>query len=150
MPITTALGLIKYHEGCVLVAKPDAKGKWEIGWGDDIPAPADPSNPPTCTQDEADERLGVNFALACYNAVSDVGRGAWGLLNAARQAVLIDMAYELGGKGLSEFKNMMKALAAGDFAEASRQMLDSDLAEQVPNRAHMNATILLTGRWPQV
>jgi hypothetical protein len=37
--------------------------------------------------------------------------------------------------GVLGFKLMLKALARGDRAEAERQALDSDWAEQTPNRA---------------
>jgi lysozyme len=51
------------------------------------------------------------------------------------QTALINMSYQMGVAGVLGFKLMLKALARGDRAEAERQALDSDWAEQTPNRA---------------
>lgn len=49
--------------------------------------------------------------------------------------ILFNMAYQLGVKGVLNFKNMIKALKDNDYKEASIQMLDSLWAKQTPNRA---------------
>jgi lysozyme len=64
-----------------------------------------------------------------------------------RQAVLVNMAFNLGVNGLLNFKNMLKALANEDFAEASAQLLDSQYAVQVGRRAHGLAEQLQSGEW---
>ena len=66
-------------------------------------------------------------------------------LNAARQAAAIDMMFQLGAARFSKFKKMIACLAAGDFAGASREALDSLYAQQVPRRANRIATIIESG-----
>ena len=50
--------------------------------------------------------------------------------------ILFNMAYQLGVKGVLNFKNMIKALKDNDYKEASIQGLDSLWAKQTPNRAN--------------
>ena len=52
------------------------------------------------------------------------------------QIVLVELAYQIGLKGVSKFRLMLKALSECDYEEASKQLLDSRLAKvQTPNRA---------------
>lgn len=66
-------------------------------------------------------------------------------LNAARQNVLVNMAFQLGKVGLDKFKKMRAAVNEEDWEEASRQMLSSLWARQTPNRANELAEIMRTG-----
>lgn len=139
--------LVALHEGCTLVAKPDAKGRWAIGYGHDIPAPTDPTNPATCTQAEADAQFVIDLCLARSRAAADVGT-TWAFLDPVRRAALTDMAYELGGAGLRGFNDMLVAIQARDWLEARHQALNSEWARQVPARAQMDAEMLFSGEWP--
>lgn len=145
MAISTVDDLVKHHEGCVLTAKPDAKGKWEIGWGRDI----SPSPGVTCTQEQADEWFATDLALAKLRAKSVIGGDVWYRIDLVRQAVLTDMAYELGGEGLGKFARMLNAIRAADWNTAHREALNSAWAKQVPFRAAEDAVMLLTGEWPK-
>lgn len=140
--------LTRQFEGCTLTAKPDAKSAWSIGRGHDIPAPEDPKNPPTWTQQQADDQFEIDYRAATSHACQVVGPGVWTTLNAPRQAALADMAFELGAHGLGEFHGMLTAVRARDWATAKRECLDSDYAKQVPNRAAVVADILVGGTWP--
>ena len=71
----------------------------------------------------------------------------WASLNQDRQAVLIDMAYNLGLAGLMRFTNTLKLLSQGEFAEAAQAMLSSRWAQQVKYRAYRNANIIKTGKF---
>jgi len=52
------------------------------------------------------------------------------------QNILFQMAYQMGVEGLLGFKYMWKALALGDYEEASDEMLDSKWAKHdSPSRA---------------
>ena len=62
------------------------------------------------------------------------------------KSIICEMIFQLGGHGVSKFRNMWKALQQDppDYKEASIQMLDSRWAKQTPNRAqemagHMKA-----------
>jgi lysozyme len=52
-----------------------------------------------------------------------------------RQAVIINMAFNLGMSGLGKFKNMISAIENSDWEEAASQMMDSKWATQVGRRA---------------
>ncbi|WP_419147558.1 glycoside hydrolase family protein [Pseudoalteromonas 'SMAR'] len=69
--------------------------------------------------------------------------------NPAREAVLINMAFNLGITGLLEFKNTITAVEAGDWELAAFEMLDSRWAVQVGGRADELAEQMATGEWYQ-
>ena len=66
-------------------------------------------------------------------------------LNDARQAVLVDMAYNLGLQGLLAFKKMLDSCSKGDYENASNEILKSKYADQVKYRAKENAYIMKIG-----
>jgi len=66
----------------------------------------------------------------------------WGNLPAGKQIALVSMCYQLGVDGLGRFVRMWQALAAGNWAEAERQALDSLWARQTPERARETAEML--------
>lgn len=63
-------------------------------------------------------------------------------LDAVRQDVILDMAYNLGIDGLLEFKKMIKALENEQYDEAADEMLDSRWAGQVGRRADNLAELM--------
>ena len=65
----------------------------------------------------------------------------------SRQAVLVSMAYQMGVSGLSGFRNTLKAVADGQWADAAKGMLDSKWARQTPARANRHANQMLSGVW---
>ena len=56
-------------------------------------------------------------------------------LDAVRQLVLVDMAFNLGVPRLCKFKKMWAAVEAEDFPTAAKEMLASRWANQVKSRA---------------
>ena len=56
-------------------------------------------------------------------------------LDAVRQLVLIDMAFNMGVPRLCKFKKMWAAIHDEDFTTASKEMLDSRWANQVKSRS---------------
>lgn len=75
---------------------------------------------------------------------------AWfNLIDVVRQDVIVAMAFQMGIDGVKEFAKMIEALRFNNYAEASREMLDSKWArEQTPSRASRMAEIMLTGKYP--
>lgn len=69
-------------------------------------------------------------------------------LNEARQAALLSMAYQMGLSGLLSFKRTLASIAAGDYEQASREMLDSKWASQTPKRAQRTAYMMRYGKFP--
>ena len=57
-------------------------------------------------------------------------------LDAVRQLVLVDMAFNMGVPRLCKFKKMWAAVHEGDFRTAAKEMLDSRWAIQVKSRSH--------------
>ena len=66
-------------------------------------------------------------------------------LSPTRKAVLLDMCFNIGYAGLMKFKKMWFALGNRDFAEASRQMKDSNWYIQVGNRSKRNVNLMAKG-----
>jgi lysozyme len=149
LPIRSAADLVIFHEGLKLIASPDAKGKWSIGRGRDIPAPPDPANPPTCTIAEADGWFyDEDLPRATASAVRIVNGLAWTPMLDPRRAVIIDMAYEIGAGGLAGFREFLMAVRTGDWSRAADEIVASLLYEQVPAREAMNVAIMRSGEWP--
>lgn len=72
----------------------------------------------------------------------------WKRLNAARQQIIVCMAYQLGTNGVANFKRMVTALERGDFVTAAAEMLDSNWArEDAPERAKRMANMMERGDW---
>jgi lysozyme len=68
-------------------------------------------------------------------------------LSEPRQAVLIGMAFQMGLKGLLQFKRTLGSVEDGQFAEAAAEMLDSAWAKQTFGRATRMAKQMETGEW---
>tara|TARA_R110000824_G_scaffold153972_2_gene325885 strand:- start:1209 stop:1700 length:492 start_codon:yes stop_codon:yes gene_type:complete len=66
-------------------------------------------------------------------------------LNAPRQMVCVNMAFNLGVPRLKLFKNMWSAIHRKDYERASIEMLDSRWAKQVKGRATRLSDIMRTG-----
>jgi lysozyme len=102
------------------------------------------------------EDRGVTEAEADYllrSVVADVERNLvrritfWDRLDRVRQEVLIDMAYNMGVGGLLGFRKTLGHIEAGEYAEASTEMLVSRWATQVGRRANKLSHVMLTGSW---
>jgi lysozyme len=70
-------------------------------------------------------------------------------LDPVRQAVLIDMAFNLGISGLLGFHNTLGAVRDKRWQDAARGMLASKWATQVGRRASRLSGMMLTGEWPK-
>jgi lysozyme len=137
--MTTPLLLddLRRDEGLRLSAYRDTRGVWTIGYGH-TGAKIGPGL--TWTQAMADAALqadvehteaGLDFAVPWWRSLNDV-----------RQDVLCEMAFNLGVYGLLKFQKMLTAVRQGAFGTGAAQMLMSDWAEQVGDRA-MRLSILM-------
>ena len=97
---------------------------------------------------------GITEADAVYLATIDVQIGEEELvrahpcvdrLDAVRQLVLVDMAFNMGVPRLGKFKKMWAAIHENNFEEAAKEMLDSRWANQVKSRATKLAHAMHTG-----
>ena len=66
-------------------------------------------------------------------------------LTDARQRALVNMAFNLGRTRLAQFKKMLAAIEAQDYASAAEEMLDSRWAIQVGQRAERLAQMMRQG-----
>ena len=67
-------------------------------------------------------------------------------LSPEREAILISMGYQMGVRGLFNFKNMWKSIKEGNWEEAAEHALDSRWAKRnSPMRAIRHAEVLRTG-----
>lgn len=65
-------------------------------------------------------------------------------LSETRRIVLISMAFNLGVHGVKAFRRMVSALALSQFTMAAAEMLNSEWAKQVPERALELSTMMKT------
>lgn len=68
-------------------------------------------------------------------------------LDPARQGVLLNMSFQMGVDGLLAFKNTLRLIERGDYAQAADNMLLSKWAGQTPQRAQRMAEQMRTGKW---
>lgn len=133
--------LLEKHKGLKLKVYRCPAGKWTIGIGRNL------------------EDSGISREEAFYLLRNDLKHRQrlleervhfWGCLSSARKAVLIDMAINLGVRGLLGFRRMLVAMERDDYQVAATEMLDSLWAKQVqPDRVNRLTTMMRTGRWPQ-
>ena len=139
--LVTASALISADEGCRLEAYRDTVGVWTVGYGH---AHVEPG---TCwTQATANKQLREDLQKSV--AQLDSFLPWWRSLDDARRYVLLNMAFQLGTRGLLEFGHTLEAIRGRAFSKAAQLMLASKWALQVPHRAHRLARILTSGRLP--
>ena len=99
---------------------------------------------------------GITEADAVYLATNDVqivekellsAHPCVAELDAVRQLVLVDMAFNMGVPRLCKFKKMWNALHENKFDIASKEMLDSRWAIQVKSRSHKLAHAMHHGEF---
>ena len=99
-------------------------------------------------------QYGISEADAMYLAQNDVQIVEEELLrshpcvenlDAVRQLVLVDMAFNMGVPRLGKFKKMWAAIHENNFEEAAKEMLDSRWANQVKSRSTKLAHAMHTG-----
>lgn len=126
---TNIVELLRRDEGESLHAYQDHLGFWTIGVGRLI---------------DARKGGGISLLESEILLANDLARIAtaldaqlpqWRLLNDARQAVLLSMAFQMGVQGLLGFKNTLASVFAGNLADAKLGMLQSKWATQTPERA---------------
>ena len=133
---------LKGDEGVKPQAYQDHLGFWTIGVGRlvDTRKPGSGLRPEEITfllNNDIDDRI---------NALGR--RLPWFLqLDAARQGVLLNMSFQLGVDGLLGFKNTLRLVARGDYAQAADNMLLSKWAQQTPERARRMAEQMRSGQW---
>ena len=114
---------IKQEEGFKGIVYKCTEGFDTIGYGTRLPL----------SEKEAEMILEYRLNILKGNLSSslymlDIDKKAWD--------ILYNMVYQMGVKGVLNFKNMIKALEAKDYNRAGDEMLDSKWAKQTPARAN--------------
>ncbi len=126
-------------EGVVLSAYEDSEGFLTIGVGRLI----DPRRGGGITYDEALYLLGHDIERVQRQLLTAL---PWlTQLDAARQRVLLNMAFNLGVSGLLGFKETLQAVRHGNYSRAAERMLHSKWAAQVGARATRLAALMKNG-----
>jgi lysozyme len=68
-------------------------------------------------------------------------------LDSVRQAVIVNMSFNMGVAGLLAFHKMIGLIELGKYDEAAAEMLNSKWADQVGDRAQRLSRQLATGAW---
>lgn len=134
-PPSIAYDLVSRHEGLRLQAYLDTRGNLSVGRGRNLQNP------------------GLSMAEADLLFSNDIERvtlflenfGWWERLSDNRKAALIDMAFELGEQGFADFELLRSALFSGAYSTAADEMLNSEWAKQVPERAQEDAELMRRG-----
>lgn len=139
--ITNIAQQLDRDEGRKSAAYQDHLGYWTIGVGRLIDARKGGGLRPDeieylLNNDIADRVRALSEALPWFKDLDD-----------ARQGVLINMAFQLGTAGLLTFKNTLRLVGQGDYAEAALQMAQSKWASQTPERASRLAKQIKDGVW---
>jgi len=132
--------MIKTHEGLRLKPYKCPAGKLTIGFGRNLDANG-------ISEEEADFLLQNDIRIAKQVAYDFVEGWHWPQLNEARQAVVIDMAFNLGPTKLNEFKGFRKALQEERWQGAAIHMRSSLWYVQVKKRAKKLTKMMETGEW---
>jgi len=124
------------HEGVRLKPYRDSEGKLTIGVGRNL------------------DDVGISREEALFLLDGDILQAQAGVirylpwsarLDRPRFEVLVNMAFNLGIKGLLGFPKFLIALEDGHYGDAAREMLDSKWATQVGQRAVELAGIVRLG-----
>jgi len=125
--IDMANRFIKNHEGISLKPYIDTMDKMTIGYGRNL------------------DDVGISLQEAEFLLEIDIHRSINEIklvipdfegLSEVRKAVLIDMIFNLGMTKIKKFVKMIQAIEDKDWGQASFEMLDSDWAVQVGERAN--------------
>lgn len=131
---------VKKAEALALGLYPDSEGFLTIGYGRLL----DPKKGGCISPDEA-EYLLTNDLKRAEKACETLP--VYLEISPARQAVLIEMCFNMGFDGLRGFQKMLAALQQQAYEEAAAEMLSSKWRTQVGVRAVRLAQQMRTGQW---
>jgi lysozyme len=139
--------LITKHEGCKVNPYNDIMGIPTIGIGHNMQAhPLPDGMIPPLTQEQITQLFREDLQVVINNLTKNL---SWFVkLDEVRQAVLIDMSFNMGWSTLSKFHNTLKLIQEGNYAGAANEMLNSAWAKQVPSRAAEDSNMMASGLWP--
>src|SRR5262245_26829935 len=101
------------------------------------------------SQDLSDEQISSLFQQDLNQAIDGATSAVsnFSNLNEPRQFVVVDMIFNLGQHGFSQFHHTIKAIESGEWESAGDHMKDSAWYGQVGIRAHKDVQMMKTGEW---
>lgn len=136
--------LLELHEGRRRFPYPDTVGKMTIGVGFNLDDVGLYDNEIDFILNNRIEQviLYLEKTLPFFHELDEV-----------RQAVLVDMCYNLGpepfdGDGFKDWPIFVQQIQDGDFKAASENMKKTKWASQVKGRATRLSKMMETGQWP--
>lgn len=128
---------IKGHEGLSLKAYNDSRGFNTIGYGH-----LNIENYPSIDKQTADKLFDrdIDHALAEANKLPEFGK-----LDPVRRMAIVDLIYNMGRGKFTNFVKTRQLLAEGKYPEAAQELLRSDYAGQVGDRAKEVAALIKSG-----
>lgn len=143
--------MLRYDEGEKLELYLDTEGYWTIGIGHLVtknPLKAEAIRilgSDKITKEQSEKMFNEDVQDALRAIKNSTLNRTYQSLDKVRQDALVNMVFQLGLKGVQNFKNMIKALDAKNFALAAKEALDSRWARQTPKRAYRVSEVLRTG-----
>ncbi|WP_349918213.1 glycoside hydrolase family protein [Aeromonas veronii] len=153
---------LKYDEGCKLQMYRDTEGYWTVGIGHlivrdntiskvraieilsrELLSPIAPDG--RITASEASYLFQKDLAAVKQGIESSSFYAVYRGLDSERKGSIQNMVFQMGVRGVANFKRMWAAIAVGNWNEAYRQGLDSTWFKQTPNRARRVMETLRTG-----
>ncbi len=132
---------LRRDEGTESCAYQDSLGYWTIGVGRLI----DSRKGGGLSNEEIDYLLDNDIKAKTADVLRALPWAA--RLSEPRRAVLVNMAFQMGLKGLLAFRRTLGSVEDGHYGEAALGMLDSTWAKQTPARAMRLATQMETDEW---
>jgi len=124
---------IKHSEGVRTTAYKDTLNNWTIGVGHLIRLPDEEYLlEKELTEEEVDQIFTTDLNQAIDDARKFIDADS---IPEEAFFVVVDMAFNLGLPKLMRFQNFQQTLRDHDYKKASREMLDSLWAKQLPNRS---------------
>ena len=122
-----------HSEGIRTTAYEDTLNNWTIGVGHLIKIPDEEY---LLDKELTDLEVDQIFTTDLNQAIDDARKFIdVDILSEEAFFVVVDMAFNLGLPKLMRFQNFQQALKEKDYKKASREMLDSLWAKQLPNRS---------------
>ena len=126
------------HEGLKLKPYQDTVGKVTVGVGRNL------------------DDVGISREEAMFMLDNDIKKAKLGLahmfpwylsLDDVRQAVMVDMTFNMGIAGFAKFVLTIDHIKRRDYLEASKEMLNSKWSSDVKGRAVELSEMMRTGKW---
>lgn len=150
MTTDALLQFVKEFEGWSAKPYKCSAGKWTIGYGYNMESHGIPAELVKGIFDgrgilrEDAEKLLIDEVAQCVVDARRIVPGFDGI-DRPRQYVIIDMIFNLGATGFSQFVRTITAIVAGRYGDAADYMRQSKWYQQVGLRGKRNVRIMRTG-----